>query len=154
MHDANGMLTVVQEVRSPSFVSRDASELRQNPDGFQCGLIPARTDVIVCEGRRAGHMHPVLFVGHIQSCFILMDDFILFQRLGDLLLHRGQLSRTPFDQVTDGAFTHLDPQQIPHHLTGTGQGQQLLLDQVHSSRSHTLVHIGWEPVLRLEMPRW
>jgi hypothetical protein len=136
MHDANGMLTVVQEVRSPSVVDRDASELRQNPDGFQGGLTPARIDVIVGEGRRAGHMHPVPFACHIQSGFILMDDLRVFQCLGDLLLHGAQLSRTPFDQVTDRAFTHLDSQQIPQHLTGTGQWQQLLLDQIHRGGSH------------------
>jgi hypothetical protein len=150
MHDAHGMLTVVQEVRSPSVVNRDAAELRQNPDGFQCGLTAARIDVIVGEGRRAGHMHPVPLAYHIQPGFILMDDLRLFQRLGDLLLHRGQLSRTPCDQATDRAFTHLDSQQVPHHLTGTGQWQQLLLDQVHSSRSHSgsivdgSLYSGWK----------
>src|SRR6266849_7667339 len=150
MHNASGMLTVVQEVRSPSVVDRDASELRQNPDGFQCGLTPARIDVIVGEGRRAGHMHPVAFACHIQPGFILMDDLRLFQRLGDLLLHRGQLARTPFDQVTDRAFTHLDEEQVPHHLTGAGQWQQLLFDQIHSGRSHIgsildrSLHSGWK----------
>ncbi len=136
MHDANGMLTVVQEVRSPSVVNRDTGELRQNPDGFQCGLTPACIDVIVGEGRCAGHMHPVPFACHIQPGFILMDDLRLFQRLGDLLLHWGQLSPTPFDQVTDGAFAHLDSQQVPQHLTGPRQWQQLLFDQIDGGRSH------------------
>src|SRR6266487_3339891 len=137
MHNASSMLTVVQEVRSPSVVDRDPCKMRQNPDGFQCGLTSARIDVIVGEGRRAGHMHPVPFACHIQPGFILMDDLRLFQRLGDLLLHRGQLSRTPFDQVTDGPFTHLDSQQVAHHLTGTGQWQQLLFGPIfpyHHSR--------------------
>jgi len=111
LHDANGMLTVVQEVRSPSVVSRDAAKLRQNPDDFQCGLAPARIDVIVC----AAHMHPAPLACHIQPGLILMDDLRLFQRLADLLLHRGQLSYTSLDQITDGAFTHLDPQQVPQH---------------------------------------
>src|SRR6266568_6446689 len=150
MHNASSMLTVVQEVRSPSVVDRDPCKMRQNPDGFQCGLTSARIDVIVGEGRRAGHMHPVPFACHIQPGFILMDDLRLFQRLGDLLLHRGQLSRTPFDQVTDGPFTHLDSQQVAHHLTGTGQWQQLLFDQIHRRRSNVgsildgSLHPGWK----------
>ena len=136
MHNASGMLTVVQEVRSPSVVNRDAGELRQDPDGFQCGLTPARIDVIMGEGRRAGHMHPVPFSCHIQSCFILMDDRSFFECLFDLLLHCDQLSRTPCDQVTDVPFTHLDSQQVAHHLARAGQWQQLLVDQIHRSRSH------------------
>jgi hypothetical protein len=44
------MLTVVQEVRSPAVVDRDAGELWHNPDGFQGGLPPADIDVIVGEG--------------------------------------------------------------------------------------------------------
>jgi hypothetical protein len=136
MHDAQGMLTVVQEVRGPAVVNRDAGELRQNPDGFQGGLPPTRIDVIVGEGRRAGHMHPVPLACHIQPSFILMDDLRVFQGLAHLLLHRGQLSRTPFDQLTDGALTHLHAQQVPQHFTGTGQGQQVLFDQVHGGRAH------------------
>src|SRR5713101_4491140 len=150
MDDANGVLAVVQEVRSPSIVDRDPSELWQDPNGFQCGLTAARIDMIVGEGRRAGHMHPVPFACYIQPGFILMDDLSLFQRLCDLLLHADQLSCTPFDQVTDRPFTHLDSQQVPHHLTGAGQWQQLLLDQVHRRRSNVgsildgSLHPGWK----------
>ncbi len=35
MHDAQGVLTVVQKVRGPAIVNRDAGELRHNPDGVQ-----------------------------------------------------------------------------------------------------------------------
>src|SRR6266446_3595862 len=95
-------------------------------------------------------MHPVPFSCHIQSCFVLMDDLSFFQGLCDLLLYWGQLSRTPFDQVTDRAFTHLDSQQVPHHLTGTGQWQELLFDQIHRCRSNVgsildgSLHPGWK----------
>src|SRR6266568_2773873 len=136
VHHTSGVLTVVQEVRSPSVMDRDPYEIRQNPNGFQCSLTPARIDVIVREGRRAGHMHPLPFSCHIQSCFILMDDRSFFECLFDLLLHWDQLSRTPFDQVTDVPFTHLDSQQVAHHLARAGQWQQLLFDQIHRSRSH------------------
>jgi hypothetical protein len=102
------------------------------------------------EGRRAGHMHPVPFACHIQPGFILMDDLGLFQRLCDLLLHRGQRKRAAFDQVTDHPFTHPDSQQVPHHLAGVGQWQQLLLDQIHRRRSNVgsildgSLHPGWK----------
>ncbi len=136
MHDARGVLAVVQEVRSPSVMDRDPCELRQDPDGFQGRLTSALIHVIVGEGWRAGHMHPVPFSCHLQTSFILMDHLALHQSCFDLLLHRGQPKCAPCDQVTDGAFTHLDSQQVPHHLTGTGQWQQLLFDQIHRRRSH------------------
>ncbi len=117
-------------------MDRDACELRQNPDGLQGGLPPAGIDVIVREGGRAGHMHPMPFACHREARFILMDHFALDQGLFDLLLDSCQLSGTPLDQGTDRAFTHLDAQQVAHHFTGTGQGQQLLFDQVHRRCCH------------------
>src|SRR5260370_22402715 len=72
----------------------------------------------------------------MQSCFILMDHLALDQGLFDLLLHASQLSGTPLNQLPDGSFTHLDEEQVPHHLTGAGQRQQLLLDQIPGGRSH------------------
>jgi hypothetical protein len=48
----------------------------------------------------------------------------------------GANESAPFDQVADSPFTHLDSQQVPHHLTGAGQGQQLLFDQIHDGRSY------------------
>ena len=129
-------VTVVQEVRAPSIVDRDPGEMRQDPDGFQCGLSSTLIHVIVSESRRARHVHPVAKALHMQPGFILMDHLALNQGLFDLLLYRGQLSRAASDQVRDGAFTHVDSQQVPHHLTSTGQGQQLLFDQIHCHRSH------------------
>ncbi len=136
MHQTKRMLTIVQEVGAPAVVDRDPAEMRQDPDGAEGWLTPARIDVIVREGGRAGHMHPVPCSSHRESGFILMDHLALDQSLCNLLLHWGQLSRAPFDQLPDGAFTHLDSQQVPHHLTGTGQWQQLLFDQIHRCRSH------------------
>src|SRR6266536_5455833 len=136
MHDAGSMLTIVQEVRSPSVVDRDAGEMRQDADGFQGHLPSALIHVIVGEGRRARHVHPVAFAAHRKPRFILMNDLSFLQGLFDLLLHRGQCKRAAFDQFPDGPFTHLHSQQIPHHLTGAGQWQQLLFDQIHGSRSH------------------
>src|SRR6266568_3417931 len=136
MHHAHSVLAVVQEVRSPSVVDRDPGELRQNPDRFQCRLTSALIHVIVGEGRRAGHVHPVPFACHIQSCLILMDHIAVDQGCFDLLLHGGQLSRTAFDQLPDRPLTHLDEEQVSHHLTGTSQWQQLLFDQIHRRRSY------------------
>src|SRR5258708_17291676 len=39
-------------------------------------------------------------------------------------------------QVTDRAFTDLDSEHVAHHLAGAGKWQQLLLDQIHHSRSN------------------
>jgi hypothetical protein len=150
MHDASGVLAVVQEVRSPSVVDRDPCEMRQDPDGFQGRLTSALIHVIVGEGRRARHVHPVSKALHIQPGFILMNDLRLFQRRFDLLLPRGQLKRAAFDQLPDRPFTHLDSQQVPHHLTGAGQWQQLLFDQIHRRRSQVGsildggLHSGWK----------
>ena len=136
MHDASGMLAVVQEIRSPTVLHRDPGELLQDPNRFQGRLTSALINVLVGEGGRASHVHPVPFSCYIQSCFILMDHFALDQGLFDLLLHRGQPQCAALDQVTDGPFTHLDSQRVPHHLTGVGQGQQLLFNQIHRRRSH------------------
>ena len=54
MHQASGVLAVIQEVRAPSIMDRDPGELRQDPDGFQGRLPSALIHVIVGEGRRAG----------------------------------------------------------------------------------------------------
>ena len=137
MHQACGVLAVVQEVRGPAVVDRNAGELWQDADGFQGRLPSAGIHLIVGEGRRASHVHPVAFAAHIQPGFILMDDLRLCQRRFDLLLHRDQSPRAAGDQVTDGPFTHLDSQQVAHHFTRTGQGQQLLFDQVHGNCSHS-----------------
>jgi len=67
MHEASGVLAVVQEVRSPSIVNRDAGEMWQDPDGFQCRLTSARINVIVGQTRCAGHVHPVSFAGYVPK---------------------------------------------------------------------------------------
>ena len=121
MHDANSMLAVVQEVRSPSVVDRDASELRQDPDRLECCLTSTGIDMIVRQRRRTGDMHPVSFARNGQAGFILMDDFGFLQHLFDLVLDGSQLSGTAFDQLTHRAFAHLHPQQVAHDLAGTGQ---------------------------------
>jgi hypothetical protein len=136
MHQTERMLTVVQEVGAPTVVDRDPAELRQDADGLQGRLSSAPIDVIVREGGRAGHMHPVPFAGYREARFILMDHFALDQGRFDLLLHRGQRLRAAFDHLPDGPFTHGHCQQVPHHLTGTRQWQQLLFDQIDGNRSH------------------
>ena len=117
-------------------MDRDAGELWQDADRFQGRLPSAGIHLIVGESRRASHVHPVSKALHIQPGFILMNDLRLCQRRFDLLLHRDQSKCAAGDQVTDGPFTHLDEEQVAHHLTGTGQGQQLLFDQVHGNRSY------------------
>src|SRR5260221_4692519 len=133
IHDASGVLAVIQEVRSPSIVDRDAAELRQDANGFQGRLTSAQNNVIVGEGRRAGDVHPVSEARHMQTRFILVNDLSVLQRRFDLLLHRGQLPRTAFDQLPERPFAHLHSQQIAHHLARSRQRQQLLLHQIHGS---------------------
>jgi hypothetical protein len=67
-----GVLAVVQEVRGPAVVDRDAGELRQDADCFQGRLPSAGMHLIVGEDRRARHVHPVSEASHIQPGFILM----------------------------------------------------------------------------------
>ncbi len=110
--------------------------MRQDADGFQGRSTSAEIHVIVGESRCACHVHPMSFAGHMQTRFILVDHFAADQSRFDLLFHCGQLPGAPLDQLPDGPFTHLDSQQVPHHLTRTRQGQQLLFDQVHGARSH------------------
>ena len=77
MHQTQRMLTVVQEVRAPSIVDRDPGEMRQDPDGFQCGLSSTLIHVIVSERRGARDVHPVAKALHPQPRFILVDHLAL-----------------------------------------------------------------------------
>ncbi len=136
MNDAEGVLAPVQEIRPPAIMDGDPVELWQNADRFQRLVATARIDVIVREGLGAGGMHPRALALHIQSGFILVDDVGLDQGGFDVLLDVRQIGRTALDQGTDGAFAHLDSQQVPHDLCGSRQGQQLLLHQIHRHRSN------------------
>ncbi len=79
MHDAGGVLTIVQEVRSPSVMDRDPREMRQDADGFQGHLPSALIHVIVGEAGRARHVHPVALAAHRKPSFILMNDLSVAQ---------------------------------------------------------------------------
>lgn len=135
MHVTTGVLTSIQEVRSPSIMDRDPTELWQNPNGFQCGLASVRMDLIVCQGGRAGDMHPMPFACHIQACFVLVDGGRLDQGVFDLLLHLAEVQSTALGEFAQGSFAHLHSQHLFHHLTCSCQWQQLLVDQVESDGS-------------------
>ena len=102
--------------------------MRQDADGFQGGLPSALIHMIVGEAGRARNVHPVALAAYSKPGFILMDDLSFLQGLFDLLLHRGQRQRAALDQLAESPFTHVDCQQVPHHLTSAGQWQQLLFD--------------------------
>jgi hypothetical protein len=59
-----------------------------------------------------------------------MDHLALSQGGFDLLFHLDQIAGTALQHITERAFAHRDRQDIPEHLTGPRQRQQLLLDQV------------------------
>jgi hypothetical protein len=117
MHVTTGMRTRIQEVRSPSIMNPHPGERRQDADSFQCGLTSALMHLIMGQGRCTRHMHPVSLARHLQSRLILMDDLRLDQGCFDPLLHLHQLCGTFLGQLTQGAFAHLDAQQITQHLT-------------------------------------
>ncbi len=144
MHQAEGMLALVQEIRPPAIMDGDPVELRQNPNRVQGLAATARIDMVVREGWGAGGMHPRALALHIQPGFILMDDVGLYQGGFDVLLDVRQIGRTALDQGTDGAFAHLDSQQVLHDLCGSRQGHQLLLHQIHRHRSNrrSILHGG------------
>src|SRR6266852_1338343 len=135
MNEAESMLAPVQEVRTPSIMDGDSSELRQNPDRFQRLLTTALIDVIVGECLCAGVMHPIALAQDRQPCFILVDDFGLDQCFFDLLLDVCQIGGIALDQGADGPFAHLDSQEIQHDLCCSRQGHQLLVHQIHRNRS-------------------
>lgn len=136
MYDAEGVLALIQEIRSPAIRDGDAGEVGQNPDRGQCLMAAAGIDMIVGEGGSAGGMHPRALALHIQPGFILMNDLGLDQGGFDVLLDVRQIGRTALDQAANGAFAHLDSQQVSHDLCGSRQGQQLLLHQIHRHRSN------------------
>src|SRR5437660_1351296 len=134
MHVTTGMHTRVQEVGSPSIMDRDPRERRQDPDSIQGGLTSVGMHLIMGQGRRASHMHPVSLPRHTQSRLILMDDLRLDQGVFDLLLHLHQPCCAFLGQLTQGAFAHLDAYQITQALTSSCQRQQLLLGQIYRCR--------------------
>jgi hypothetical protein len=147
MHDAEGMLALIQEIRPPTIMDGDPCELGQNPDRFQCLVTTARIDVIVGEGLGAGGMHPRALALDIQPGFILMDDLGLDQSGFDVLLNVRQIGRTALDQGANGAFAHLDPQQVTHDLCGSRQGQQLRLAPNTPPPLQSSIPTAWEPPL-------
>ena len=148
------MLTVIQEVGTPCVVNRDPGELRQDPNGFHGRLTSARIDVIVGEGGCASEVHPVPKALHREARFFLMDHLALDQGRGDLLLHGSQLSRTAFDQLPGRPFTHVDAQQVPHHLTGPGPRAAIAVRPDTPPSLPPAAHIGRGPVPWKERRRW
>jgi len=144
MHDAEGVLAPVQEIRPPAIMDGDPLELWQNADRFQRLVATALIDVIVREGLGAGGMHPRALALHIQSGFILVDDCGLDQGGFDVLLDVRQIGGTALDEGANGAFAHLDSQQVPPDLCGSRQGQQLRLAPNTPPPLQSLGHTGWE----------
>lgn len=129
MHQAERMLTCIQEVRAPGIMDTDAFEDRQDANRVQGVLSAALIHMIMGEGRRTRHMLPVSFPSDRHAGFVLMKHGGLDQGLFDLLLDGSHLRSGALDQFPHCPFTHLHSQQITHHLTGPPQRQQLLLGQ-------------------------
>src|SRR5712692_6832562 len=135
MNQAERMLTVIQEVRSPGIMDADAFENRQDPNRVQSVLSAALIHMIMGEGRSTRDMLPVSLPSHRQARFVLMNNGGLDQRLFDLLLDGSQLGGRALDQFPHRSFTHLDPQQVTEDFTGAFQRQQLLVCQIDGHRS-------------------
>src|SRR5713101_1958517 len=135
MHQAERMLTVIQEVRGPGIMDADAFENRQDANRIQRVLSSALIHMILGEGRRTGDMLPVSLPRHRHARFVLMKNGSLDQRLFDLVLDGSQLGGRALDQFPYRPFTHLDPQQVTQDFTGAFQRQQLLLVQIDGRRS-------------------
>ena len=73
MHQAEGMLAVIQEVRSPGIMDADAFEHRQDANRVQGVLSAALIHMIMGEGRRTGDMLPVSLPSHRHARFVLMN---------------------------------------------------------------------------------
>src|SRR5437588_2184027 len=135
MNQAESMLTVIQEVRSPGIMNADTFENRQDANRVQSILSSAPIHMIMGEGRRTGDMLPVSLPSHRQARFVLMKNGGLDQRLFDLLLDGSQLAGGALDQFPHRCFTHLHPQQVREHFTAAFQRQPLLLCQIDGRRS-------------------
>src|SRR6266851_1613242 len=134
MNQAERMLTVIQEVRSPGIMDADAFENRQDPNRVQRVLSAALIHMIMGEGRSTRDMLPVSLPSHRQARFVLMNNGGFDQRLFDLLLDGSQLGGRALDQFPHRSFTHLDPQQVTEDFTGAFQRQQLLVCQIDGHR--------------------
>ena len=135
MHQAERMLTVIQEVRSPAIMDTDPFEDRQDANRVQGVLSSARIHMILGEGRRTADMLPVSLPSYPHARFVLMKHGGLRERLFDLLLDGSQLAGGALDQFPHRPFTHLHPQQVREDFTAMFQWQQLLLRQIDGHRS-------------------